>query len=66
MNVEIFRPEPAVGKDVIFLDFSDPAKYPGLFAAENRRDSGHLNAKGSVLYSRLVAQHLAAALRENP
>jgi hypothetical protein len=66
MNVEIFRPEPTVGKDVIFLDFSDPAKYPDLFVAEHRRDSGHLNTKGSVLYTRLVAQHLAAALREKP
>lgn len=63
LNAEVFRPEPAIGKDVIFLDFSDPSKYPELFVAEHRRDSGHLNTKGSVLYSRMVAQHLAAALR---
>jgi hypothetical protein len=66
MNAEVFRPDPAVGEDVIFLDFSDPAKYPALFAIENRRDSGHLNTKGSVLYSRMVAEHLVSALRETP
>jgi hypothetical protein len=48
---------------LLFLDFTDPDQFPELFAPEHRKDSGHLNQEGAVIYSRLLAQRLAAALR---
>lgn len=48
---------------LLFLDFTDPDEFPELFAPEHRKDGGHLNREGAVIYSRLLAQRLAAALR---
>lgn len=55
-----FAPLPAHG--TLFLDFSDPRRYPELFAADHRSDFGHLNQRGAELYSRLLARELLAAL----
>ena len=57
-----FEPPPDIRQSCIHLDFSDPGKYPELFAIENRLDGEHLNAAGALVFSRLVAEHFAAAL----
>ena len=49
-----------------FLNYSDPAKYPELYAPENRRDPGHLNVRGSEIYTRLIARQIAEALKTQP
>ncbi len=43
---------------VVFLNFADPARFPALYAIENRRDTGHTNSAGSDLYTRLLAEAL--------
>ena len=57
-----FEPPPDIRQSCIVLDFSDPREYPELFALENRLDGEHLNAAGALVFSRLVAEHFAAAL----
>ena len=52
--------------NISFLNYSDPAKYPELFAPENRRDPGHLNVRGSEIYTRLIARQIAEALKPQP
>jgi hypothetical protein len=59
---EAFAPLPESG--FVFLDFSDPRRYPELFAAGNRNDRDHLNRAGALLYSRLLARELARKLDE--
>ena len=58
----VFAPLPESG--ALFLDFSDPRRLPELFVPEHRNDGGHLNAAGSVLYTRLLARRLAAAVAD--
>jgi hypothetical protein len=53
---------PLPGSGFLFLDFSDPARYPELFAVPHRCDRGHLNHVGALLYSRLLARELSQAL----
>jgi hypothetical protein len=53
---------PAPEADIAFLDFSDPARFPELFALEHRADAEHLNETGAEIFSRRLAQGLAAAL----
>jgi hypothetical protein len=55
---------PMPGGDQVFLDFSDPARFPELFAPEHRQDGGHLNARGAEIYSRLVGLALGAIVAE--
>jgi hypothetical protein len=55
----VFAPLPESG--ALFLDFSDPRRFPELFVSEHRNDGGHLNRAGSELYTRLLARQLAAA-----
>lgn len=57
-----FEPPADIQQSCIVLDFSDPRKYPELFAPVNRLDSTHLSAAGAPVYSRLVAERFAAAL----
>lgn len=57
---------PASREGVVFLDYSAPAKFPELYAPEHRRDPGHLNVKGSEIYTRLVARQIAEALKKQP
>ncbi len=47
---------------VIFLNFADPARFPALYAIENRRDTGHTNSAGSELYTRLLSEALLHTL----
>lgn len=55
-----FAPSPDPSQ--VFLDLSDPLRYPELFAPANRFDAGHLNARGAEVFSRLLARELGAAL----
>jgi hypothetical protein len=57
---EPFAPLPSHG--IPFLDFSDPRRFPDLFADALRIDAGHLNPRGAELYSRLLARELLAAV----
>ncbi len=57
---EIFMPEIRAG--IMLLDYSDPERYPNLYAPENRRDPGHLNVRGAEIYTRLVARQIAAGI----
>lgn len=41
---------------LVFLDFDDPAHYPTLYDYDVRGHSAHLNGKGAVIYSRLLAR----------
>ena len=52
---EVFQP---LSKDLVFLDYSDPEKYPQLFDPAVRLDNSHLNREGSKLFSALVAKDL--------
>jgi hypothetical protein len=60
-----FRPEifvPEIRAGIMLLDYSDPERYPNLYAPENRRDPGHLNVRGAEIYTRLVARQIAAGI----
>jgi hypothetical protein len=63
-TVEVLEPQLPPGSDTIFLDFSDPQKYPELFVPEVRLNGGHVNAEGSRLFTRLIARELAERLKE--
>ena len=52
---EVFQP---LSADLVFLDYSDPEKYPQLFDPAVRLDNSHLNREGSKLFSALVAEDL--------
>jgi hypothetical protein len=60
----VFVPQSLEG--ITFLDFSDPRRYPELYAPEHRRDPGHLNVQGSEIYTRHIARQIAAALKPQP
>lgn len=40
---------------LVFLDFADPEHYPTLYTYDVRGHTAHVNGKGAVLYSRLLA-----------
>jgi hypothetical protein len=63
VTVKTFEPRFPAGSDALFIDLSDPVAYPALFDPPVRRDGSHLTAEGSQLFTRLVAQQLAAAVR---
>ena len=42
---------------ITVFDFNDPAQYPILFDADLRYDEWHLNEKGAIAYTHLIAQH---------
>jgi hypothetical protein len=44
------------------FDYDDPAKYPELFAIENRTDVDHLNVPGAILFSKMLADRIAAQI----
>jgi hypothetical protein len=46
-----------------FLDFSDPREYPELFEVGNRHDGSHLNVRGAVVWSRLLADRFAELIK---
>ena len=47
------------------LFFNDTKKYPELYREEHYFDRGHLNQKGAVIFSRLLAEELVETLRNN-
>jgi hypothetical protein len=51
--------EPGPQTHVPLLDYSDPDKYPVLYALENRKEHAHLNAKGAEVFSRIVGEEWA-------
>lgn len=59
-NKKNFFPTPGALKNVVVLDYSDPRSYEDLFAEENRMDTDHLNTKGAVLFSEILASHFAS------
>jgi hypothetical protein len=59
LTPEVFQP---LSPDILFLNFSDPVKYPQLFDAAVRLNSSHTNEAGSKLFTSLVAEGLIAAL----
>ena len=63
--LESFVFTPAAECGVTFLNFAAPARYPALYALENRRDSGHTNSAGSDIYTRLLADSLLHALHDS-
>ena len=67
LSSPFLRPEiflPGIREGITFLDYSDPARYPSLYAPGNRCDPGHLNVPGSEIYTRLVARQLAAEITD--
>ena len=45
-----------------FFNFESPSAYPVLWDAKNHQDDDHLNAKGAVIFSSLLAHHLSEAI----
>ena len=62
--VKTFQPILSPDSGALFLDFSDPKKFPELFAPRARMDGNHLTFEGSILFTKLIARELAAALQE--
>jgi hypothetical protein len=54
-----------VGKGPLYLNFTSPRQYPELWDPQNRQDEDHLNAGGAAIFSRLIAERLAAAIKDN-
>jgi len=42
----------------LVLNFADPAKYPELFEARHRLDSGHVNTLGAELFTRQIVNQM--------
>lgn len=62
---KMFYPRPGPDAPPV-LDFSDPDRYPKLFAVEHRQDRGHTNIEGSKLYTRALAQAFLELLPKLP
>jgi len=52
------------GKGPLFLNFSSAAEYGELYDPRNRMDEDHLNLAGARIFTTLVAQKLATAMRD--
>jgi hypothetical protein len=50
------------GKPVKVINVAQPALYPNLYRAELWRDPAHLNARGAVEFTRLVAKSISAEI----
>jgi hypothetical protein len=50
------RPKRAGKPALVFLDFDDPGRYPALYTYDVRGHTAHLNGKGAVIYSQLLAR----------
>jgi hypothetical protein len=53
------------GKRPLFFNFGSPQEYGELYASWNRWDSDHLNAAGATIFSTLIAERLARAIRDD-
>jgi hypothetical protein len=51
-----FYPDPGRMHSAILLDFADVARFPQLFAADQRLDATHLNTRGSQTFTQLLAE----------
>ena len=47
------------------LAFDDPSLYPQLYEVGNRFDMTHLNRRGALIYSELLAQRFVEHLRRS-
>jgi hypothetical protein len=53
-----------LGKSPLYFDFTSPAQYPALWDPENRQDLDHLNTSGAEIFSRLIADRLVMAIKD--
>jgi hypothetical protein len=51
-----YYPPPAQARNMTIWNFSDPHRYPALFAVENRVDFLHLNTAGARLFTQALAE----------
>jgi hypothetical protein len=58
-----FFPLPGRERGTIILDFSDPARFPELYEVRHRLDSEHTNTAGSEVFTRLLAERWAEAVK---
>ena len=50
--------------DIPFVDFGDPDKWPELFLPPDiRYDNAHMDAKGAVVWSKVLADQFAEAIQ---
>lgn len=61
-----YCPHPAADEPMIIWRFSDPRRYPTLFAIENRHDSLHLNTSGAREFSLALAARFVEELGQTP
>jgi hypothetical protein len=61
-HAELYRAHDA-GVIRAFVPFNHPAQYPDLYKYENQFDMRHLNAEGSEIYTRLVAEKFVENLK---
>lgn len=52
------------GKSPLYFDFTSPAQYPALWDPQNRQDLDHLNTSGAEIFSRLIADRLVMAIKD--
>jgi hypothetical protein len=67
-RVEELMPDPTFGPPIPLLRFDDPRIYPALFERGNRLDSGHINASGSEIFTRMLAGQIVKSriVERNP
>ena|SRR5579872_1093584 len=53
------------GKGPLLFDFGLPSESPALWDPQNRHNEDHLNAAGAAIFTRLIAERLAAAIKDN-
>jgi hypothetical protein len=56
-------PTATADRPVMALNFDHPGEYPELFAEENYGDTAHLNATGSALFTRKLAEAIHQNLK---
>jgi hypothetical protein len=60
----IFYPRPERAKRTIILNLNDRRRFPVLFEDRYRLDHDHLNLAGSAIFTRILAEEFAAAVKE--
>jgi len=56
--------ERCAGKGPTYFDLNSPTEYPALWDPRNRQDHDHLNAAGAAIFTRMLAERLAAAIKD--
>lgn len=49
----------------LLMGFTSPEEYPELWDSQNRQNMDHLNRRGAEIFSRLLAQQLAEAIKDD-